>query len=118
VVFTDFPSWRKNRAKPFSVNLNGHEFSGSFLGVCALKVNSSGEVEKFACGGFRELRRDGKVILSLAHPADVVITRTTSASYDATIVGPKDNSLQTSERIYVMSLRSEDLRAHSIHEPM
>lgn len=102
VVFTDYPSWRKNRAKPFSVNLNGHEFSGNFLGVCALKTNPSGDVEKFACGGFTELRRDGKVILSLEHPADVVITRTETGRYDAMVVASKDNRLQTAEHLNVM----------------
>ena len=91
VVFTDFQSWHKHRVTPFSVNLNGQEFSGSYLGVCALKANDSGDVEKFACGGFTELKRDGKVIFSLQHPADVVMTRMASGDYDVTIVGSKDN---------------------------
>jgi hypothetical protein len=101
VVFADYSSWRMNRAKLFSVNLHGHEFSGSYLGVCALKANESGDVEKFACGGFTELRRDGKVIFSLQRPADVVITRAALGGHDAMIVGARDNQLQTTEHVKV-----------------
>jgi hypothetical protein len=95
VVFTDFLSWQKNRARPFAVTLDGHEFSGSYVGVCALRVDKTGQVEKFVSGGFTELKRDGKVIFSLERPADAVITRTGSGSYDTIIVGPKDNRLET-----------------------
>lgn len=93
VVFTDYASWEKNLAKPFAVKLGGHEFSGSYLGVCALKANEAGDVEKFACGGFTELKRDGKTIFSLERPADTVITRTTDGRYDAMIVGSQTNHL-------------------------
>jgi len=96
VIFSDFQSWQTKRAKPFSIVLGGHEFSGSYIGVCALKVNEAGELEKFACGGFTELRRDGKVVFSLEHPADAVITRTALGGYDAMIVGTKDNHFKVS----------------------
>jgi hypothetical protein len=95
VVFTDFTSWQTNQAKPFAVNLAGHEFSGSYIGVCALKVGKSGQVEKLACGGFSELSRDGSAIFSLQLPADVVITRSSSGEYDTIIVGPDVNPLRT-----------------------
>lgn len=93
VVFTDYDSWRKNRAKPFSVNLDGHEFSGSYLGVCALRVDKAGEVEKFVCGGFTQLKRDGKPIFILGSPADIVITRTAPGEYDSIVAGPEDDLL-------------------------
>jgi hypothetical protein len=91
VVFTDFPSWQKNRAKSFSVELQGHQFSGSYLGVCALKTTPSGEVQKFACGGFTQLSRDGHPIFSLGKPADIVINRTDNGEYHTIIVGSEDN---------------------------
>ncbi len=94
VVFTDFDSWQKNRAKSFSVKLGGHEFSGNYIGVCALRVDKAGEVEKFVCGGFTELKRDGQAIFSLERPADVVITRTDNDAYDAVITGSNDNHFQ------------------------
>jgi hypothetical protein len=91
VVFTDFPSWQKNRARPFDVRLGGHEFSGGYIGACALKANEAGDVEKFACGGFTELKRDGHTIFSLERPADVVINRAASGEYNAIIVGSEAN---------------------------
>jgi hypothetical protein len=95
VVFTDFTSWQTNQAKPFAVNLAGHEFSGSYIGVCALKVGKSGQVEKLACGGFSELSRDGSAIFSLQLPADVVIALTPSGDYGTIIVGSNVNPVRT-----------------------
>ena len=85
VIFTDIASWRTNQAKPFTVKLAGHEFSSSYVGVCALKVDAAGDVEKLACGGFSELSRDGKEVLSLREPADAVITRTRNGEYKAIV---------------------------------
>lgn len=86
-IFTDFASWQEKQAMPFAVTMAGHEFTGNFIGVCALSVDPTGNVEKFACGGFSELRRDGEPIFSLEHPADVVITRNSSGSFHAVVVG-------------------------------
>jgi hypothetical protein len=94
VVFANYPSWRKDRAQPFEVSLNGHQFSGSYVGVCALKSDQHGELEKFACGGFSELRRDGTVLFSLHSPGDIVIRRNDTGGYDAIIVGSETNTLQ------------------------
>ena len=91
VVFTDFTSWQVSQAKPFAVKLAGREFVGNYIGVCALKVDKVGDVEKFACGGFSKLSRDGEEILSLERPADTVITRTGSGEYNAMIVGSQAN---------------------------
>jgi hypothetical protein len=95
VVFTDFTSWKTSQAKPFAIKLSRHEFSGSYVGVFALKVDKAGEVEKLVCGGFTELSRDGRPIFSLQLPADVAITRTAGGNYDAIIVGPDGNALKT-----------------------
>jgi hypothetical protein len=86
VVFTDYESWQSNHAKPLAVTIGGHEFSGSYIGVCALKIDPAGEVERFACGGFRELRRNGQVILSHDNPADLFITRAANGEYKAIVV--------------------------------
>ena len=83
VIFTDIASWQTNRPKPFTVRLAGHDFSGSYVGVCALKVDGAGDVEKLAGGGFSELRRNGKRILALETPADTVITRMGNGEYKA-----------------------------------
>jgi hypothetical protein len=81
VVFTDYESWQSNQAKRFEVTLAGHVFSGSYIGVCALKTDPAGKVEKFACGGFTELRRVGSTLFYLKHPADVIIARSTDGRY-------------------------------------
>lgn len=94
VVFTDFTSWQTSQAKPFAIKLSGFEFSGSYVGIFALKVDRAGEVEKLVCGGFSELNRDGRPIFSLQLPADVVITRTASRDYRATIVSQNVNPLK------------------------
>jgi hypothetical protein len=94
VVFTDLTSWQTKQAKSFAVMMAGHEFSGSFIGVCALKVDPIGNVEKFACGGFSELLRDGDPIFSLGHPTDAVITRNSDGSFHAVIVGSSSTKLK------------------------
>lgn len=81
VIFTDIASWQTNQARPFAVKLAGYEFSGSYIGVCALKVDGAGNVEKLACGGFSELRRESKRVLALEQPADAVITRMPNGDY-------------------------------------
>ncbi len=87
VVFSDYASWHKHQAKRFSVELAGHQFSGSYFGVCALKADDAGKVEKFACGGFTKLQRDGQTIFSLDKPADIVFHRPSQGDYDAVVVG-------------------------------
>lgn len=93
VVFTNLESWQSKQAKPFTVSISGHEFSGSYIGVCALKVDSAGELEKLACGGFTSLRRDGKVILSLERTADIVIARSANGQYKSMVLDTAPNSL-------------------------
>ena len=87
VIFSDYNSWHKHQAKPFSIELSGHQFSGSYLGVCALKADANGSIDKFACGGFTELKRDGQTVFSLDQPADIVVRRTPQGGYDAIVVG-------------------------------
>ena len=87
VVLTDFNSWEKKLARPFRLKLAGHEFSGTYIGVCALKVDGGANLQKFACGNFRELRRDGRIICSLPSPADVFIARTTDNKITALVAG-------------------------------
>lgn len=91
VIFSDYNSWYNHREKPFSVKLSGHQFSGSYLGVCALKADANGDIEKLACGGFTQLKRDGQTIFSLDQPADIVVRRTGQGGYDAIIVGSRTN---------------------------
>ncbi|HEX3720618.1 MAG TPA: hypothetical protein VH595_21925 [Verrucomicrobiae bacterium] len=98
VVFTDFSSWRKNKPKPFEMTLNGHKFSGTYLGVCALKTDNVGNPQKFVCGGFSELRRDGTPLFSLDRPADVEVTRNEAGDYDAIVVSSETNEFRVHQK--------------------
>jgi hypothetical protein len=75
LLMTDLASIQDGKAKPFDFKLAGHEYTGSFAGLVALKVSPSGEVEKFACGQCSPLLRDGKAILTLQAPHDLVFKR-------------------------------------------
>ena len=97
-IFTDFDSWQTKQPRPFVIKMAGHEFSGGYVGVCALKVDAAGEVEKLACGTFADLSRDGKVIFSLDRPADMVMVRTGNSEYRATILDSSINHLRAYRR--------------------
>ncbi len=91
VVFTDFNSWKSSQPKSFSVTLSGHRFAGSYIGTGALKVNSAGNVDKFACGGFTQLCRDNQIIFSLPHPADTIIRLGNDGNYQIIAVRPAND---------------------------
>ncbi|HEY1684478.1 MAG TPA: hypothetical protein VGG19_06930 [Tepidisphaeraceae bacterium] len=88
VIFTDYPSWHKKEGKPFTIKLAGHEFTGKYEGVCAIKADQDGNLEKFVCGGFTQLSRDGQLLFSLPKSADVVIERRSGGDYEVTEVRP------------------------------
>jgi hypothetical protein len=88
VVFTDFNSLKSGKPQTFNVTLSGHNFSGTYVGVCALKVNAAGKVEKFAAGGFTQLRRDDQIVFSLPQPADTIIRLGATGGYTLTTVQP------------------------------
>lgn len=87
VVLTDLDSLLNDQPKSFSVNLGGHQFSGSFEGLVALKAGADGTLEKVAGGHLQQLDRDGAVVLQLTQPADVALHRTAGGKLDGYIVG-------------------------------
>jgi hypothetical protein len=86
---TDLASIQKNEPKDFQFNLAGHIYTGSFVGVAALKVDQGGRVEKFACGQCSGLQRDGKTVLRMKEPRDLVLRRDASG-YHVLIQGHQD----------------------------
>jgi hypothetical protein len=86
VILTDLHSLETNQPKSFSVEVNGHRFSGAYVGVFALKAGRDGSIEKLACGGCSALSRDGHVVLGLRNAADIVL-RKTAGGYDAVVEG-------------------------------
>ena len=94
VILTDLDSLETNQPKKFTVEVNGHSFSGAYIGVFALKAAKDGTLEKLACGGCRPLRRDGRKVLSLRSPVDLVLKRNAKGQYNAMLQGlPGSNAI-------------------------
>jgi hypothetical protein len=83
-VFTDLASLKGTRPASFKVTLGGSTYSGEYHGLAAIKADGQGDLEKFTAAGFRELRKDGKVLFRIDQPADIFITRT-NGGYEAVI---------------------------------
>ena len=95
VILTDLPSLQQKSPKAFAVNVNGHEFSGTYEGVFAIKANGHGVIEKLACGQCGPLLREGREVLTLKKPADLVLLRNSKGAYSAVVSGaPGSNDIQ------------------------
>jgi hypothetical protein len=95
VILTDLRSLQQKSPKAFTVNVSGHEFSGSYEGVFAIKANSQGTIEKLACGECGTLSRDGQQVLSLKAPADLIVLSDGKGGYKAVVSGASaSNSIQ------------------------
>jgi hypothetical protein len=92
IILTDLSSLESHQPKQFSIDLDGHHFSGSYEGVFALKVAQNGTIEKLACGACSSLDRDGKPALRLANSADLILTRSATGAYDAVIEGSEGSN--------------------------
>jgi hypothetical protein len=98
IILTDLDSLERNEPKRFSVQVNGHQFSGDYEGVFALKAGSDGHIEKLACGSCSTLARDGHIVAALRRRADIVLRRTGPDSYDAVIDGREGSNAVTIHR--------------------
>ena len=85
-------------AKAFSVEVDGHTFSGSYVGVFALKTGDGGRIEKMACGQCSSVMRDGKAVVTLEKAADVVLHAGSGGGYRAVVVGPAGSNWVTVAR--------------------
>lgn len=95
VILTDLHSLRTGQPKTFSVDVNGHSFSGSYVGVFAIKADARGRIEKLACGECGTLFRNDRPALALRKPADVVITKDSGGVYEAMIEGREGGNALT-----------------------
>ena len=95
VILTDLPSLQHEIAQGVhAVKVNGHEFSGTYEGVFAIKANGHGTIEKLACGECGNLSRDGRQLLSLKTPADLVVLSDGKGGYTAVLSGaPGTNAI-------------------------
>jgi hypothetical protein len=98
VILTDLASLESNRPREFSVDVNGHRFSGSYIGVLAIKTAADGDLEKLACGFCGAVYRDGKPLLEVKKPADLVLKRDQSGGFEATVEGREGDNEITMRR--------------------
>ena len=87
VICSDLNSFTTGKPQPFGISLAGHTWSGAYVGVLALKADAYGRIEKLAAGGLSQLLCDGKLVLSLASPADIVLRWQTNGQYQVLIKG-------------------------------
>jgi hypothetical protein len=74
-IFTDITSLRKKKPIIFSVSSGESLYSAKCHGFAAFLTDRQGGLIKFACAGFKELKLNGEIILSLDHPDDVYMER-------------------------------------------
>jgi hypothetical protein len=87
-VFTDISALRKNRAKIFKLSLGQDVYSGDYTGFAAISADQLLGLQKLACSGFSELKKNGTTILKLEHPGDIFIEKQYNI-YKITIAGQK-----------------------------
>lgn len=74
-VFTNFNSLITGNDTTFLVNIDGDTYSGSYNGLAIISADKKSGLKKFAANGFKELSKNGKVILSFKNPVNVFINR-------------------------------------------
>jgi len=94
VILTDLTSLQQNAPRNFEIEVDGHRFSGSYEGAFAIKAAKNGSLEKLACGDCNALMRDGREILRLDHPVDLVLRSDGKGGYTAIVSGePGSNAI-------------------------
>jgi hypothetical protein len=94
VVLADLDSLLNNQPKPFSVTVDGHIFSGEYIGLLAIKSDAEGHLLKLAAGGLQVLKCDGKTVVTLGTPSDVVLLRNARGAYSGIVRGDATVTIQ------------------------
>jgi hypothetical protein len=95
VILTDLPSLQHSVPKNFDLTVNGHRFSGFYEGVFAIKTTQDGRILKLACGNCSSLERDGRKVLRMKTPADLVLKSDGKGGYNAIVAGaPGSNTVE------------------------
>lgn len=74
VVQTDYVSLKENTRTDFSIHIGNNVYTGKYQGAVALDVDEEVQIKRFACGAFDELFCNGKSILKIKSPSDIVLT--------------------------------------------
>lgn len=87
VVLTDTESLRNDQPRAFSISLEGHQYTGTYEGLLAIHVRKDGFVDKLAGGHLDSLVRDGRPIIRLGKPVDIVLLPGAIGKLELTIIG-------------------------------
>ncbi len=74
-VFTDLKSIRTDAVASFSVNLDGDTYTGQYKGLAVIGADKKNGLKKFGASGFKELTRNGEVLLQFNEPTDIFISK-------------------------------------------
>jgi len=92
-VFTSIGSLRKDKLKTFKIKVDKNLYSADYTGFAAIRINPETGLLRFAGSGFRELRKDGQVILALERRADIFVDQQ-GDTYKITLKDPtKSNKI-------------------------
>jgi hypothetical protein len=94
VVLADLDSILNDQPKPFSLNVAGHILEGSYIGLLAIKADAEGHIVKLAAGRIQELKSDGKTVVALSIPSDVVLLRNANGLYTGIVGGEATVTIQ------------------------
>ena len=72
-TFTSYNSIKSNQPTTFSINIDGDNYTGKYIGMAAIAANKQTGLKKFAANGFTELKRNEKIILRFENPVDILL---------------------------------------------
>ena len=72
-TFTSYNSLKSNQPNTFSVNIDGDNYTGNYIGMAAIDANKQTGIKKFAANGFTELKKNEKTILRFESPTDILL---------------------------------------------
>ncbi len=73
VIVSNLASALSETPTTFSITSNNYTFTGLYNGITALRCNSSGTIDKLACGGFHKIYRNGLPYIWADTPCDLII---------------------------------------------
>ena len=74
-TFNDLQSMRTGIPAAFKVSIEGDLYEGLFKGITVIAADKKTGLKKLAATGFKELKRNGKLVLSFKDPVDVFIEK-------------------------------------------
>ncbi|MDP4226924.1 MAG: hypothetical protein Q8910_11145 [Bacteroidota bacterium] len=74
-TFTDLESVLTDKTTSFQIDIEGDKYEGKYKGIALIMANKAEGLTKFSSAGLKELRKNGKIILSFEKPTGLFITK-------------------------------------------